>query len=105
MIVNRVEAAFYENVTARLDVLTTLGQGGVTYKGQNHPAPKVKAVSTHGAGDMFIGALAARALSGDSMESAIEAAQQVAAWHVSTPPSIRSRTDALRTFLATQDRW
>jgi ribokinase len=53
------------------------------------PAFNVNVVSSHGAGDMFIGALAARYLEGDSMESALEYAQGAAALHISRPENER----------------
>ena len=46
-------------------------------------------VSSHGAGDMFIGALAARYLQGDPIESALKYAQAAAALHISRPENER----------------
>jgi ribokinase len=45
--------------------------------------------STHGAGDMFVGTLAARLALGDAMSSALTVANQEAAKLVSTPESAR----------------
>ena len=49
------------------------------------PAEKVQAVSSHGAGDAFIGALAAALVTGASLRAACEAASRAAARHVSVP--------------------
>jgi ribokinase len=49
------------------------------------PAHKVPVVSTHGAGDMFVGALAARLADGESLAAAIAFAQEAAALYVSLP--------------------
>ena len=49
------------------------------------PAEKVEVVSSHGAGDAFIGALAAALVSGGSLRSACEAASHAAALHISAP--------------------
>ena len=46
------------------------------------PAEKVTVVSTHGAGDAFIGALAARLISGATLQDACRAASVAAALHV-----------------------
>jgi ribokinase len=47
------------------------------------PAEKVEAVSSHGAGDAFIGALCAALLQGLSLIAAAQAASRAAAIHVS----------------------
>lgn len=49
------------------------------------PAYEVPVISTHGAGDAFIGALAARLDAGDTLSEAACFAQAAAALHVSTP--------------------
>lgn len=49
------------------------------------PALPVKLVSTHGAGDVFVGALAKAVASGQTFRLALEAANAAAAIHVSTP--------------------
>jgi ribokinase len=51
------------------------------------PARKVKLVSTHGAGDEFIGALAASLAAGFDIEAALEKANDAAAILVSTSAS------------------
>ncbi|RYG94370.1 MAG: ribokinase, partial [Alphaproteobacteria bacterium] len=48
------------------------------------PAIKVNLVSTHGAGDEFIGVLAAQMLQGESVTTALSAANQAAALLVSS---------------------
>jgi ribokinase len=47
------------------------------------PAEKVEVVSSHGAGDAFIGALAAALIAGQPIRAACEAASHAAALHVS----------------------
>jgi ribokinase len=69
--------------------VVTAGGEGVAFAAQNGsdgtiPAIKVKLVSTHGAGDEFIGVLAAQLLSGSSLPSALDAANQAAARLVSS---------------------
>lgn len=49
------------------------------------PAERVEAVSSHGAGDAFIGALCAALVRGLPLREACHAASQAAAIHVSTP--------------------
>lgn len=51
------------------------------------PAQKVKAVSSHGAGDAFIGALASRLALGDNFDTACHAASAAAARHVGGLPA------------------
>ncbi|MCY1125906.1 PfkB family carbohydrate kinase [Frigidibacter sp. RF13] len=65
-------------------------------------AVPVKAVSAHGAGDAFIGALAAGLMRGESLEEAAHFAQAAAALFVSTPPEGRSaiRRPQAERFLA-----
>lgn len=94
LIINRVEAAFYGSIPLSTKVLTTMGADGVAYSDQIWQAPMVDVVSTHGAGDMFIGALAARVAEGARIEDAIPFAQAAAAWHVSTPIAEREATSA-----------
>jgi len=98
-IVNRVEAEFYEfsnkeKIQNNLTIIKTLGQQGLELiePGGNTkkiPAFNVNVVSSHGAGDMFIGALAARYLEGNPIESALEYAQGAAALHISRPENER----------------
>ena len=98
-IVNRIEAEFYdfsnkEKIKNNFTIIKTLGQQGleIIEPGKNTkkiPAFSVNVVSSHGAGDMFIGALAARYLEGDQIESALKYAQGAAALHISRPENER----------------
>jgi ribokinase len=68
-------------------VLVTLGAAGVVLADAegctHHPAPAAAAIDTTGAGDTFIGALAAACLQGRALHSgAIEYAQRAAAFSV-----------------------
>ncbi|MCR4283602.1 MAG: PfkB family carbohydrate kinase [Bauldia sp.] len=58
------------------------------------PAVPVAVVSTHGAGDMFVGALAARLAAGASMTAAVAFASAAAALHVSSDAAGRAGLDA-----------
>ena len=99
LIVNKVEAAFFKDSLldphlGKFTVIETLGGLGVRVRqiGQeplHQKAFDVEVLSTHGAGDMFAGALAARVLSGDVMEQAIRYAQGAAALHISSPLKTR----------------
>jgi ribokinase len=107
LIVNRVEAAdllalpditdahLAVSLLARLGppvVILTLGAGGlILHAGapQHLPAPTVRVISTHGAGDAFIGALAAGLDAGQTIAVACHFAQTAAALHVSTAPEAR----------------
>ena len=105
VIVNRVEAQFYQNLSSPPAVLQTLGADGVRFMGSRHPGHVVNVVSTHGAGDMFAGALAARVAEGCSVEASIAFAQAAAALYVSTPLERRPglcRAE-VREFLARTD--
>ena len=92
-IVNRVEAEFYNFINnnkthKNLTIIKTLGHEGLELikpngKIRKIPAFSVNSISSHGAGDMFIGALAARYLIGDTMENAILYAQAAAALFIS----------------------
>lgn len=71
-------------------VIVTAGSKGLAAVGPDDeafalPAEKVEAVSSHGAGDAFIGALAAALVKGAPLREAAQAASQAAARHVSTP--------------------
>jgi ribokinase len=96
LIVNRVEARFYADADAALDVLVTLGGEGVLYKGDLYPAFPIEVVSTHGAGDMFVGALAAQIETGSGMQDSIRFAQAAAALHVASNLAERERIDLKR---------
>lgn len=94
LVVNRVEARMLTGTddpdralpalhTLRRDVVLTRGADGLslmTREGTRAdiPALPVKVVSTHGAGDCFCGALAARLASGDSLEFACRFASAAA---------------------------
>ena len=92
-IVNRVEAEFYNFINSNktqknLTIIKTLGHEGLELikpngKIRKIPAFSVNSISSHGAGDMFIGALAARYLIGDTMENALVYAQAAAALFIS----------------------
>ena len=92
-IVNRVEAEFYNFINSNkthknLTIIKTLGHEGLELiepsgKVRKIPAFNVNPISSHGAGDMFIGALAARYLIGDTMENALVYAQAAAALFIS----------------------
>lgn len=102
IIVNRVESAYYGGLPGGVPVLRTLGAEGVEFAGSSYPGFDVEVISTHGAGDMFVGALAARLDGGHGVDDAISFAQAAAALHVSTPLSGRglirpSRVEGFRT--------
>lgn len=103
LVVNRVEAAMVADAPVRdadeaLTVLDRLTQGGraalitlgadgvVGREGDGAPfliaGLPVAVRSTHGAGDAFIGALAARLARGDTLETAARVANAAAAAHV-----------------------
>lgn len=70
-------------------VIVTAGSMGLAAVGPDGeafalPAEKVQAVSSHGAGDAFIGALAAALVKGAPLRTACQSASQAAARHVST---------------------
>ena len=103
LIVNRVEDAFYTDVSGP-DRLTTLGAAGAHYAGQIHSGFDVDVISTHGAGDAFVGALAAQVVAGTPVSDAIEFAQAAAALHVSSALQDRAvlTPEIVRAFLASQ---
>lgn len=76
-------------------VIVTLGGEGLVIaeggKVTPQPAPKVRLISSHGAGDMFIGALAAEWARGSSLADAARFGQAAAALHVSTPLEDRGK--------------
>ncbi|MGR3503380.1 PfkB family carbohydrate kinase [Pseudaestuariivita sp.] len=92
VVVNRVEAEALGKIAC--PVLTTLGSAGVFYQGKAFPAYAVEVISTHGAGDMFQGALAAEWVRIKDMAQAIDFAQAAAALHVSSDLDARTRLDA-----------
>ncbi len=110
LVVNRVEAAALTGLTltsredakaaasrlatASRSAIVTLGAGGVAAcdrPGETRlQAPfQVDVVSAHGAGDVFVGALASRLAAGTALEAAIRYAQAAAALYVSTPVNAR----------------
>lgn len=110
LVVNRVEAADLSGMDdtgiaahmlsrrIRGEVLLTLGAEGVLHGGEagvsHHPGMAARAVSTHGAGDMFTGALAARVAGGATVAEAIAFAQQAAAMFVASEIADRDRITA-----------
>jgi ribokinase len=78
----------------RLTVVLTAGAAGALVAGPGGesfavPGRRVEVVSTHGAGDMFVGAMAARLAAGDPLPLACEIANAAAALLVSRPPAVR----------------
>lgn len=76
------------------EVVVTAGGSGVAYANRTGeeitlPAVKVKVESTHGAGDMFIGAMAAELARGNNVEAALQTANRQAAHLVATPEAER----------------
>ena len=106
LIVNKVEAEFYARIGFAVNLLKTLGADGVSYKGVQYSGFPVDVVSTHGAGDMFVGALASQVVYGTNMAGAIKFAQAAAALHVSSQLDKRKKLNnqAVTTFLAAQDK-
>ena len=89
-IVNRVEAEFYADAVPVARTLTTLGSKGARHGTVTYPGIAVDVVSTHGAGDVFVGALAAQVVRGIPVADAIPFAQAAAALHVSMPVTARA---------------
>lgn len=89
-------AAAAETLSSRFKaVIVTAGGDGVAFfdrSGQQIKLPgiPVAVASTHGAGDAFVGTLAARLAMGDTPNAALNAANQEAARWVSVPESQRS---------------
>ena len=104
LIVNQIEAEFYSSLNRSLKVLKTLGARGVYYDGVLYPGFSVDVVSTHGAGDMFVGALAAQVVRGTPMVEAIRFAQAAAALTVSSQQVRRKdlRPQSVKEFLMDQ---
>jgi ribokinase len=73
-------------VTARGNGVGSFGQSGRALK---LPGMKVTVASTHGAGDAFVGTLAARIAVGDSFDVALSIANREAAKLVATPEENR----------------
>jgi len=112
LILNRVEAEQYFNmrfsnvsdVVSHLNnsespcktMIVTLGGEGLVYRdsaGYVHKkaAYPVTVTSSHGAGDMFCGALASRFIAGEPLSGALDYAMAAAAWHVSATLAERSK--------------
>ena len=106
LIVNKVEAEFYARIGFAVNLLKTLGADGVSYEGVQYSGFPVDVVSTHGAGEMFVGALASQVVYGTNMVGAIKFAQAAAALHVSSQLDKRKKLNnqAVTTFLAAQDK-
>ena len=103
LIVNRIEAEalFASPIRSAEDALriaegtgasliVTLGSEGLVHRdrrgrARHHQVSPATVVSAHGAGDVFVGAFAARMAAQAPMEDAIAAAQAAAARFVSTP--------------------
>ena len=93
VIMNRPEAYYYRDlfVSAESDHILkifTLGSEGIEVHFPNkereyHPAYSIDVTSTHGAGDMFVGALAANYLKNNNLSDALQYAQAAAAIKVS----------------------
>lgn len=86
-------------------VIVTLGRSGLLTRTANGdafelPGRRVRTVSTHGAGDMFAGALAAETCRGTSLRKAADFAQCAAALHVSKTPEERDQLtlETVRSF-------
>ena len=91
IIVNRVEASFYAQTLSSAETIKTLGAEGVFYRGEHFNGRTVEVTSTHGSGDMFVGALAAEVAAGTAITTAIEFAQTAAALHVSCKLADRAK--------------
>lgn len=104
VVVNEVEAAEFcstrvKDLNAALEAarimskefsqaVVTAGSAGVAYAEQHgecgaEPAHRIKVVSTHGAGDCFVGALCARLAAGAGLKESVSYANLKAAEHVS----------------------
>ena len=83
----RLAATFkFVVVTAGGDGVASFGQSSHAYQ---LPGVRVAVASTHGAGDTFVGTLAARMAVGDLFEAALSIANREAAKLVSTPEEKR----------------
>ena len=122
LILNRIEASDMTGLTdpqaaAQMlynqgfaNVLVTLGADGVMIAnagGTNHrPGIRVPVISTHGAGDMFCGALAAELARDEPIENAVDFSQAAAALHVAAPIDERMHiTPAQIRALLEADQW
>ncbi len=87
-------------------MIVTLGAAGLMLQTAGEeavriPVRKVEVASTHGAGDVFVGSLAAELSTGTGLLQAAKVAQAAAALWVSTAPELRDRMTAaaVRDFL------
>jgi ribokinase len=86
-----------KHLTSRFGaVVVTAGGDGLAFQDEagakaSLPGVPVKVQSTHGAGDMFVGTLAARLAMGNDVRTALSVANQQAAKLVSTPECERGR--------------
>jgi len=80
-------------VTLGADGLVLAGRGGLSAR---LPAVRVAARSSHGAGDCFTGALAARLDAGEPLAAALAFAQGAAALHVALAPEARATATPAR---------
>ncbi len=124
LVVNRVEAAQMTNaapdamqpeVAAKAlmkmgpkAVCITLGANGCLLAAQagvtHFPGHVVAVQDTHGAGDAFVGALAAQTARGTALDKAVGFAQGAAALHVGTQPQARQDITADRVQVFLQDQ-
>lgn len=90
-------------------VILTLGENGVFYQGpkacQRFPAPKVDAVDTTAAGDVFNGALIARLSLGDTFEQAIPYSVAAASLSVTKAGAVPSipRKQKIENFMSARN--
>ena len=119
LIVNRVEASGFfgekidsaeQSLSALRDrqsshgcTVITLGDEGLVFADDGGvpeylPAFEVPTVSTHGAGDAFVGAMCAELLLGAATKDALRYASAAAALHVSTPVEDRFTIDRDQTL-------
>ena len=100
IIINRPEALYYKDLfvadeSNHIIKIFTLGSEGLEIqfpnnKREHHAAYSIDVESTHGAGDMFVGALAAYYLKHNNLSNALKYAQAAAAMKVSRNNSKRA---------------
>ncbi len=115
LVVNRVEASMLSGSTVKTPddaeaavgklkrlapwIIVTLGREGLVWFGNDKgpvrmPALPVSAISSHGAGDCFCGALAARVAVGDSLAASCDFACVAAGLFVAAPAERQALIDA-----------
>lgn len=106
----RAAAVLRRLLSPEAAVIVTLGAGGLiasvgTTALATLPAPKVDQISSHGAGDRFVGVLAAELARDAGLHEALAMAQAGAALHVSGDEAMRARIDrtAILNFRAAQE--